>query len=42
MSWLKMKNWFIEYNALLFILFIALGWLISWVGVIIFMALVLN
>ncbi len=42
MSWLRLKNWFVEYNTLLFILFIALGWLISWVGVIIFMALVLK
>jgi hypothetical protein len=42
MTWLKIKNWFLDYNTLLFLLFIALGWLISWIGVIIYMAIVLK
>ena len=42
MSWLKIKNWFLDYNTLLFLLFIALGWLISWICVIIYMAIVLK
>ncbi len=39
MYWLKLKQWFFEYDIIFFMGFVFLGWIISWLLVVLFIVL---
>jgi hypothetical protein len=40
-KWVKIQEWLVSYKLIMFLLFVALGWILCWVFVIIFAGLFL-